>query len=67
MIQAVLLFLVVMLALGVFGKLRNPRVRPPGRKPTLTTALRCETCGDYVVTARPASCGRPDCPYPPRS
>jgi hypothetical protein len=66
-IQAVLLFLVVILAIGVFGKLRNPRVPPPGRKPSLKTALRCGTCGDYVVAASPGSCGRPDCPYPTRS
>jgi hypothetical protein len=64
-IQAVLLFLVAILAVGVFGKLRNLRVPPPGRKPTLKTALKCATCGDYVVAAKPGSCGRPDCPYPP--
>lgn len=63
MIQAVLLFLVVIVLLGMLGKWRKPRVPPPSQDPAIKSALRCKTCGDYVVHERPAACGRPDCPH----
>jgi hypothetical protein len=58
MIQAVLLFLVVVMLLGVGGKwLRLP---PKRRGPAIEAATRCATCRSYVVGRTP--CDRPDCP-----
>jgi hypothetical protein len=61
MIQAVLLFLVLIVVLGVGGKwLRLP---PKRSKPAVEAARRCPACRTYVVGAKPATCDREDCPY----
>jgi hypothetical protein len=61
MIQAVLLFLLLIAILGIGGKwLRLP---PKRRRPAVEAALRCPTCRAYVVGRTPKPCGREDCPY----
>jgi hypothetical protein len=66
MIQAVLLFLVLIVLLGIGGKwLRLPPrtgVRR-GERPAVEAATRCTVCAAYVVGKTPAPCGRDDCPY----
>jgi hypothetical protein len=62
MIQAVLLFLVLIMLLGVGGKwLRRPP--PRDRGPAIEAARRCPECRAYVVGATPRPCARDDCPY----
>ncbi len=63
-LKAVLLFLVAMLALGMFGKLRRPSVPGRGsrsRSVAVQTARKCPVCGTYVIGAS-SDCARPDCP-----
>jgi hypothetical protein len=62
MIQAVLLFLLLIAVLGIGGKwLRLPPKRHP---PKVEAAARCPACRAYVVGAAPQACARADCPYP---
>lgn len=63
MLQAVLLFLVAMLLLGMVGKWRRPGAPRLPRKrsgPSVQAAEKCRTCGTYVLGAEP--CRRADCP-----
>lgn len=61
MIQAVLLFLLLVVILGVGGKWLR---LPPGRRhPRVERAARCRTCRTYVIGGRPEPCTRADCPY----
>lgn len=62
MIQAVLLFLIFLLALGLVGKWRRPRVPPKASGPAIQSARKCATCDAYLVGAVKAACGRADCP-----
>lgn len=62
-IKVTLLFLVAMMVLGMFGKLRVPKLRrgKPEIK-AVESAKKCKTCGAYVIGAQP-KCGRSDCPH----
>ena len=56
MIKVVTFFLIAMLILGLFGKLRMPRL-PGGRKdPKIPAARKCRRCGAYVVGKGPCAC-----------
>ncbi len=60
-LKATLLFLLVMLALGVFGKWRAPRLPQSGRaEPPTQIARKCPVCDAYAIGA--TGCGRADCP-----
>ena len=53
LIRIVLLFLIVIVALGMFGKLRLP-----GRKPLdRLDARKCPACGTYRIGKGPCPCG----------
>jgi hypothetical protein len=61
MIQAVLLFLLLIAILGIGGKwLRLP---PKRRHPPVEAAARCPICRTYVIGRTPEPCDRGDCPY----
>lgn len=51
MIQAVILFLIVMFALAVYGRLR------PGR-PKVSKGGKCPKCGRYRIGKGPCDCGQ---------
>ncbi len=54
LIRVILLFLVLMAALAMFGKLKLPGSRrPPGR----LDARKCPKCGTYRVGKGPCNCG----------
>lgn len=64
-LKTVLLFLVAMAVLGMFGKLRGPKLPKrgsDGRDVAVQTARRCPSCGTYMIGKAPAECARPDCP-----
>ncbi len=63
MLRAVLLFLVVVLVLGMVGKLRLPKVPPRRRRPEVESARKCPDCDAYVIGAPPEPCARADCRY----
>jgi hypothetical protein len=60
MLQAVALFLIVMLVLGVFGKLRNPRRKLPGPKDQarLSRPRKCPRCGRFLIGKGDCDCGK---------
>ncbi len=53
-IKAVTLFLIAMLVLGMFGKLRLPRAKPPAGIDAKTK--KCRRCGSYVLGRGPCAC-----------
>lgn len=62
-IKAVSLFLIGMLVLGMFGKLRMPK--PPQfpkkrRGNPVADAKKCKDCGGYIIGDQPCSCKKPD-------
>lgn len=59
LVKAVTLFLIAMLVLGMFGKLRLPRVRGPKRKQGIAKPGKCPTCGSYIIGAGPCRCQKP--------
>jgi len=64
MIKVVSFFLIFMLALAMFGRLRWPRsLRPGGLKPRVRRkpkkpldARKCPDCGSYIIGPGPCSC-----------
>jgi hypothetical protein len=60
-IKAVMLFLIGMLVLGMFGKLRFPGLpRGKSKRTKIESARKCTRCDAYVIGSDP--CERPDCP-----
>jgi hypothetical protein len=58
MLKAVALFLVAIMALGLFGKWRRPGGQPPAPRGTIQKARKCPACGTYLVGSAPCPCGR---------
>lgn len=56
MVKVVSLFLIGMLVLAMFGKLRLPKL--PKRKPrkTIEAAGKCSKCGAYKIGDAPCVC-----------
>lgn len=50
-LKIVSLFLIAMLALGIFGKLRLPGTKR-------LAAAKCPSCGRYRIGKGPCSCGK---------
>lgn len=50
-VKAVTFFLIAILALGMFGKLRMPKIG----KGTLA-AKKCKSCGAYLIADKPCEC-----------
>jgi hypothetical protein len=63
MIRVVLLFLIVVLVLGMIGKLRLPQTGRRGPRPAVEATRKCPDCDAYVLGQHPAPCERPDCRY----
>lgn len=58
-IQIVSLFLVVIVALALFGKLRMPgRLRGPDRRAGLKKPGKCRHCGKFLIGGGRCDCGR---------
>lgn len=56
-VKAVSLFLIAMLVLGMFGKLRIPKVRA---KRLADKKAKCSSCGAYRIGKGPCNCGASD-------
>lgn len=57
MVKVVSLFLIFILVLGMFGKLRMPRLPRPFRRNQVTAGKKCPACGRYSVAGEPCPCG----------
>ncbi len=53
MVKVVTFFLIAMLVLGMFGKLRVPKLRK-SRK----AAKKCPDCGTYLIGKAPCPCAK---------
>ncbi len=53
MVKVVTFFLIFMLALAMFGKLRMPYVQ---KKKGVKRAKKCPSCGAYIIGNGPCSC-----------
>lgn len=60
MLQAVALFLILMLVLGVFGKLgrRGRRLRGPKDQSQLKRPRKCPNCGRFLIGKGNCDCGK---------
>ncbi len=56
MSKAVLIFLIFIILLGIFGKLRLPSFPKLKRKGSLDKATKCESCGSYIFKDIECSC-----------
>jgi hypothetical protein len=54
-IKAVSLFLIGMLALAMFGRLKMPKVGKKDDTPNLK-ARKCKKCGSYILGKGPCAC-----------
>lgn len=67
-VKVVSLFLIGMLVLAMFGRLRAPRIRNPlsgrgkgaasGGTKSLGDARKCKACGAYIIGDGPCPCGK---------
>lgn len=55
MYKAVSIFLIVIVALGMFGKLRVLKLKKPKG---IRRAQKCKTCGNYVIGVEPCTCNK---------
>lgn len=53
MVKVVSIFLIGMLVLGMFGKLRMPKI---GLKPRMKATKKCKKCGAYQIGDTPCNC-----------
>ncbi len=54
-IKLVSLFLIGMLALAMFGRLKMPKVGKNGNRPNLK-ARKCKKCGSYILGKGACAC-----------
>jgi len=55
-VKAVSLFLIAMLVLAMFGKLRAPRIGRGGNRKKPLSARKCRKCGSYILNEGPCAC-----------
>ncbi|KAB7613979.1 thymidine kinase [Amylibacter sp. SFDW26] len=56
MVKVVSLFLIVMMVLAMFGKLRLPKIPTLKRRSHIENAKKCTTCGTYKIGDQPCKC-----------
>lgn len=60
MSKAVLIFLIFIILLGIFGKLRLPSLPKLKRKSSLDKPTKCKSCGSYIFKDIECSCKSKD-------
>jgi len=55
-IKAVSLFLIGMIALAMFGRLRTPKIKNPLKRNAPLEAKKCPKCGSYVLGSDTCDC-----------
>ena len=56
LVKAVTIFLIAMMVLAMFGKLRMPKLPRPGRRKGITSAGKCRNCGAPIPGKGPCPC-----------
>jgi hypothetical protein len=55
-IKAVSLFLIGILVLAMFGRLKVPKINNPLNKTKPLGARKCKKCGSYILGKGPCAC-----------
>lgn len=58
MSKAVLIFLIFILLLGIFGKLRLPKLPMVKRKNSMEQAIKCKSCGNFLFKNVDCNCNK---------
>jgi hypothetical protein len=58
MVKVVTFFLIGMMVLALFGKLRMPKLPTMKKRKTVQAAGKCTKCGAYKIGSKPCSCGK---------
>jgi hypothetical protein len=58
MVKVVTFFLIGMMVLALFGKLRLPSLPKIKRGKTIEAAGKCNKCGAYKIGNKPCVCGK---------
>lgn len=58
MSKIVILFLIFIMVLGIFGRLRLPKVKNPFKRKGVKSTEKCELCGRYNIAGESCSCGK---------
>lgn len=58
MSKIVIFFLIFILVLGMFGRLKAPKIKNPFKRKTVKATLKCEACGRYNMAGEDCSCGK---------
>jgi len=58
MVKVVTFFLIAMMVLALFGKLRMPRLPKIKPRKSIETTDKCKKCGAYKIGKKPCMCGK---------
>nr|WP_323780316.1 hypothetical protein [Amylibacter sp.] len=60
MVKVVTLFLVFILVLAMFGRLRMPKINNPMKRKGVKAGVKCKSCGRYSLAGEKCPCGAKD-------
>jgi len=55
-VRVVLLFLIGILVLAMFGRLKTPKISNPLKKQKILKSRKCPKCGSYILGEGPCAC-----------
>jgi hypothetical protein len=58
MVKVVTFFLIGMMILALFGKLRLPKLPAIKKRKSVESAQKCSKCGTYKIGNKPCECGK---------
>jgi ribosomal protein L32 len=58
MVKVVSLFLIFILVLAMFGRLRLPKIQNPLKREKVQPSVKCSKCGRYNLAGEACACGK---------
>jgi hypothetical protein len=58
MSKVVIFFLIFILVLGMFGRLRAPKIKNPFKRKTVKGTVKCKHCERYNLAGEDCTCGK---------
>jgi len=55
-VRVVLLFLIGILVLAMFGRLKTPKIGVRGKRSKILKSRKCPKCGSYILGEGPCAC-----------
>lgn len=59
MIKIVSIFLILMVVLAMFGRLRMPKIKNPLKRKKVQPGEKCDACGRYNLAGETCICAAP--------